>query len=146
MIRTPVRIAAIAAMAAASVLGSVGTATADPVNAPESELVPLVCTDGTTYTVVVNGNGDFTPGHDADSTAMLIPTGFGPFHGVITDEDGNVVDEFTDPAVSKGSSTKPRGTATHCTFSFTETFTIPELGLVTFHGTGSVDGFVTPVH
>lgn len=145
MIRTPVRLGAIAAVAAASVLGGASTASADPVNAPRSFLVPLVCDGGAAYTVaVMENNGQFAAAHDVASTKTLIPTAFGPFHGVLTDAAGNVVDEFTDPAVSKGRATKPRRTVVHCTFSITQTFTIPELGVVTFHGTGSVTGFVAP--
>lgn len=145
MIRTSVRLGAIGAIAVASVLGGAGTAAGDPANAPNSVLVPLVCTGGATYSVVVNGNGNFTPAHDTASNSMLIPTAFGPFTGVLRDAAGTVIESFTDPAVSKGSSTKPRGTATHCTFTIDETFTLPEHGVVTFHGTGSVDGFITPL-
>jgi hypothetical protein len=135
---------AVVAMAAVAVLGGIGTAMADPGNAPNSSEVPLVCDGGATYTVVVNGNGQFAAAHDVASNATLIPTAFGPFHGVITDEAGNVVDEFTDPAVAKGSSTKTRTTSISCTYTFDETFTDPELGVLTFHGDGSVIGFSTP--
>jgi hypothetical protein len=113
---------------------------------PKGELIPLTCEGGATYWLAVNGNGDFTPGHDVNSTAMLIPTSFGEFHGVITDDTGAVVDEFTDPATAKGNSTKPRATSLSCTFDIVEHFDDPDLGPLTFTGTGSVEGFVTPAH
>jgi hypothetical protein len=131
-------------MATAAVVGGIGAAAADPVSAPNSFEVPIMCNDGTAYTVVVAGNGEFTAAHDLASNTTLIPTAFGPFHGVITDEDGNVLDEFTDPAVAKGNSTKTRTTSISCTFSIDDTFTDPELGVLTFHGEGSVIGFTTP--
>jgi hypothetical protein len=77
---------------------------------------------------------------------MLIPTAFGPFHGVLTDDDGNVIEEFTDPAVAQGSATKARATTTSCTYVIDDTFTIPEVGVVHFHGEGTVTGFTTPAH
>ena len=145
MIRNSVRLGAMGAIVATSVLAGATTATADPVNAPRSFNVPLVCGNGAHYTVaVMENNGQFSAAHDVASTRTLIPTAFGPFHGVLTDTAGNVVDEFTDPAVSKGGSPRPRKTSVHCTFRIVQTFTIPELGTVTFHGTGSVTGFVTP--
>jgi len=118
------------------------SAAADPSGAKNSQEIPLTC-GGTTYTVIVNGNGAFTPAHDADSNTVFIPVSFGPFTGTITDEDGNVVDSFTDPADSKGAG---KNADLECTFSFSETFEIPELGpgTFTFTGSGSVKGFATP--
>ncbi len=133
------------ALGAASVLAAAGSASADPTGAPNSFQVPLECDNGSSYTVVLNGNGEFTAAHDLASNSTLIPTAFGPFHGTLTDDAGNVVAEFTDPAVAKGSSTKDRATSVSCTFVIDDTFTDPELGLVHFHGEGSVEGFVTPV-
>jgi len=129
-------------LAIAGSLGGAGAAAADP----SGEVVPVVCDNGSTYLVAVNGNGDFTPGHDVASTTILVPTAFGEFHGTVTDSDGNVIDEFVDPAMAKGSSSKQRATTTSCTFTFTDSFEDPDLGMLTFTGTGSVTGFVTPVH
>lgn len=112
---------------------------------PNGESLSVACDNGVTYEVVVNGNGDFTPAHDLASTSMLVPTWFGPFHGVVTDSEGTVVDEFTDPAQSKGASTRDRRTSTTCTFAIEETFDDPDLGTLTFTGSGTVAGFVTPV-
>ena len=143
---TVFRLAAVAGLGAASVLGGVGTAVADPGRAPNSFEVPLVCDDGASYEVVVNGNGDFGVGHDTASNAMLIPTAFGPFHGVITDAEGNVLDEFTDPPLIKGNATKDRATSVSCTYVLDDTFTDPEFGELHFQGEGSVVGFSTPAH
>jgi hypothetical protein len=125
-------------------LAVVGTAAADPVNAPAAFVVPLVCDDGASYEVVVNGNGEFGVGHDLASNTILIPTAFGPFRGVITDDEGNVLDEFTEPPSTKGNSTKGRQTSISCTFVIDDTFTDPEFGVLHFHGEGSVVGFTSP--
>ena len=55
-----------------------------------------------------------------------------------------MIDEFTDPAVNKGRSTRPRATSLSCTYTILEQFEDPELGLLTFTGSGSVEGFLTP--
>jgi hypothetical protein len=143
-----IRVAAGAAamIVGATVMSGAGAAYADPVNAPEGFVIPVVCDNGVTYQAVGNGNGNFTPAHDLNSTTMLIPTAFGPFHAVVTDLDGNVLAEFTDPAQVKGNSTQDRATSTSCTYTVEFTDFVPEFGqVVHFVGTGSVDGFVTPV-
>lgn len=142
MMLTSGRCGAVLAMAA--VFSSAGAATADPGNAPNSTVVPLVCDNGSTYTAVINGNGAFSPAHDLASNTTLIPTAFGPFHGVVTDANGTVVNEFTDPAIDKGNSTKTRATSVSCIYTFDGTFTDPDLGVLTFHGEGGVIGFTTP--
>jgi hypothetical protein len=123
-------------------LGTAGTASADPKGTP----FPIVCDNGVTYEVTVNGNGAFTPAHDSASTSVLVPTAFGAIHGVITDSDGNVIDQFTDPPAAKGNSGKhARATMTSCTFTITDSFEDPQLGLLTATVEGSVTGFVTPM-
>ena len=97
-------IVAAACLGVAAALSISTPASADP----KGEPIPITCEGGATYWVTVNGNGAFTPGHDVDDTAMLIPTSFGDFHGVITDSTGAVIDEFTDPATERGRPTKPR--------------------------------------
>ena len=84
--------------------------------------------------------------HDLASTTILVPTSFGEFHGTVTDSDGNVIDEFVDPPMTKGSSgNQARATTTSCTVTIAEIFDDPVLGTLTFTGEGSVTGFVTPV-
>ena len=118
---------------------------ADPVNAPDVTPVPITCDNGHTYDAAVNGNGDFTPAHDVNSTKILVPLMFGEFTGTVTDSEGNVLESFTDPALTKGKANKKqRRTQTTCTYTFEATFDDPDLGTLTFSGTGSVVGFVTP--
>ena len=111
-------------------------ASADP---KKGEVIPLDCDNGKSYRVVVNGNGEFTPGHDLDSTAVLIPLAFGPFTGTVTDSDGNVVETINEPGSSKGESAKRAKNAVTCSFEFSGT----EDGL-TFTGRGTVVVRITP--
>ena len=129
-------------LAIATSLVGAGAASADP----KGESFAVVCDNGITYDVSANGNGAFTPAHDLASTSILVPTAFGEFHGTVTDADGNVIDEFVDPPAAMGSSgNHARATTAACTFTITESFDDPDLGALTFTGTGSVTGFITPV-
>lgn len=133
-----------AAVLAGVLGGGIVAASADPTRGFP---VSLSCDDGNSYDLVVSGNGEFTPGHDVDSNSILVPTGFGEFHGVLRDDEGNIVDEFVDPAVSKGQSGKNKGDLVECTFSFVEVSdgSDPEFPEGwTFSGEGSVIAFVTP--
>lgn len=124
-----------------------GTAAADPTNAKNAFTVPLNCANGQTYQVVVNGNGEFTPAHDINSTATLVPVSFGPFSGTISDAQGNVVDSFTEPGSSKGQSAKGKKNLVNCTFTFTEVGdgSDPEFPAgFSFTGSGSVLVKITP--
>ena len=141
--RFPIRSGVLIASAATLVAVGASPVPADP-GGKNSFPLTLVCDDGNTYSVVVSGNGEFTPAHDTASNRTFIPTSFGPFHGVVTDSSGTVIDEFTDPAVFKGKSNKPRRTSITCTFEVHEVFEDPELGELTFDGEGSVTGFRTP--
>jgi hypothetical protein len=135
-----------ATIGAALAMSAASAAHADPINAPNSFVFPVVCDNGVTYQAVANGNGRFTPAHDVNSNTILVPTEFGPFHGVVTDLQGNVLAEFTDPAMTKGSSTQDRATSTSCTFRIEFTGFDPAFGqVVHFVGSASVEGFVTPV-
>jgi len=82
--------------------------------APVRETLPLAC-QGTTYDVVVNGGGDFTPARDPETGRVFVPVAFGVFTGVVRNAAGEVQDSFTEPAASKGSSSQ-RGTVV-CTYS-----------------------------
>jgi hypothetical protein len=130
-----------AGLGVAAALSISTPASADPKNEP----FEIVCDNGTTYWATDNGYGQFAPVHDVDSNSMLIPTSFGDFHGVITDSTGAVVEEFTDPPVAKGSSTKPRATSVSCTYVVSGEFDIPGIGPVTVTGTGTVEALLTPV-
>ena len=121
----------------------IGAANADP----KGEAVPLDCDNGESYVVWVNGNGEFTPGHAADSTAVLVPVAFGDFHGIVRDTQGNIVDEFDEPPSLKGNSARSVKNPVTCDFEFTDTSdgsdpSFPE-GF-TFEGSGSVIVSITP--
>ncbi|WP_410790521.1 hypothetical protein [Kribbella sp. C-35] len=146
MIRNIVRLGVVLGFGAGSALGVATVAGADPGGAPGSFQVSAVCDNGATYQLILNGNGAFSVGHDSASNSNIIPTALGPFHGVVTDAAGNVVEEFTDPAIAKGNSTKDRGTSTDCTVTLDDTFTDPDLGVLHFHGDGSATVFVTPAN
>jgi hypothetical protein len=134
-------------LGAGLLLAATPLALAAPAQAdPGGETFPLVCDNGSTYTVITAGNGAFTPAHDTDSTTTFVPTSFGEFHGEVTNaETGELIEEFTEPPATKGNSEKQRGTSLTCTFSFSGEEFVPELGItIHFEGGGSVSGFSTP--
>jgi hypothetical protein len=145
MIKTIVRLGVVLLFGVASALAGATTAGADPGGSKQSFQVTVDCDNGATYQLILIGNGEFAAGHDSASNSIIVPTAIGSFHGVLTDAEGNVIDEFTDPPATKGNATKDRATSAECTFEFDQTFTDPELGIVHFHGEGSVTVFVTPV-
>jgi hypothetical protein len=105
------------------------SAAADPTN---GELIPLTC-DGQSVEVVVNGNGDFTPGHVVDDTSVFIlqsidatfeftPTGGQPESESFTRSKANL-----------------HGDLVSCTFDFSESS--PD---GTFRAFGTATGTFTP--
>jgi hypothetical protein len=113
------------------------SALADP---KKGDVIPLTC-GSTTYHVIVNGNGDYTPAHDVDSNLMFIPHAFGVFHGEIRDPSGAVVDSFDEPASTQGSGKQKNDM--HCTYVFHQVSdgSDPDVPAgYTFDGTGSVTG------
>jgi hypothetical protein len=122
----------------------VGAAGADPKG---GEAIPLECDNGQSYVVYVNGNGEFTPGHVADGTAVLVPVAFGQFTGTVRDPSGAVVDTFSEPGSAKGQSARGVKDPVTCTFSFSfvSDGSDPELPEgYSFEGTGSVVVRITP--
>jgi hypothetical protein len=113
--------------------GLVQGAAADPINAKNSFTFPATC-DGQQVQFVVNGNGEFTPGHVVGSTAVFIPQAF------------NITFEFTLPGqptqTETDTSSKPNvhGDLVTCSVDVTQTF--PEGGTVHLFGTAT--GFFTP--
>ncbi len=139
-----------AAVLVAVVGSTVATAGADPVNSKRVDgPFEVACPDQTFENVVGNGNGEFTPGHDLESTTMLIPVAFGTFTGTLYDAQGNAVDTFTEDGFSaKGQSVDQVPGVVACTFSFTEVSDGsdpdgPPAGF-TFVGGGEVWGLITP--
>jgi hypothetical protein len=129
---------------AALVVGGAATASAAP---PEREPIPLVCDNGETYEVVVNGNGAFTPGNIVDSTGVFVPTAFGAvtFHA---ETPTGEVTEFTEPPTAKGAGEVGPGNrpSVTCTVEVHQTLAEEEDGLPA--GTeitisGEVTGFLT---
>jgi hypothetical protein len=126
---------AITALAAAL---AAGAAPAAPTNAPNATVVTLECGSAGTFDVVVNGNGQWTPGHLLSGNGVVVPLSFGEQSITVRDAEGNVVDEATQPAMSKGHGARARGRE-QVTCNFTATF--EDEGL-TITVTGSVTGFI----
>jgi hypothetical protein len=108
-------------------------ASADPLNAKNSFAFPATC-DGQTVPFVVNGNGEFTPGHVVGSTAVFVV------------EAVDITFEFTLPGgpteseTDTASKSNVHGDLVTCSFDVTQTF--PEGGTVHLFGTAT--GFFTP--
>lgn len=141
---------AILALALAAALISVGTAPALAAQ-PERETFELECSNGETFEVVVNGNGEFTPGRLVGSTRVLIPTAFDDFSFQAVLPNGTVTGG-AEPGSAKGGGNAAKGNPRPrltCTFgdSFTVTaedadeFGFPAGTVITF--SGEVTGFLT---
>ena len=127
------RLLVLVACGAIAVMAIASTAGADPTNAKNAQQLQAVC--GTqTLTVVVNGNGEFTPAHVIGSTSMFIPTAF------------NVTFTFTPTGGSTETETDTSAKAAQvkdtitCEIPF-QRFTSP---FGTFTIEGRVTGFFTP--
>lgn len=129
--------------AAATVLGlsTWVPAHADPAGAKNSLPIQISCDNGQTYDAVANGNGAWTPAHDLNSTAILVPVSFGVQTFTVYDPDGNVIDqETTPPSAKPGAIAHNKHATTSCDFG--GMITAPDGS--TFSISGSVVGFVTP--
>ena len=111
-----------------------GAASADPVKAKGSLLVPATC-GGQPVVLATNGNGTFTPGHVVGSTAVIVPQSF------------DLTFSFTPPGGPTESDTNTaehhnvHGDLVTCDIDFTQTN--PDGS--SFSLVGSATGFVTPV-
>ena len=119
---------------------SMSAAAADPTGAPSSTVIHLTC-GGEEFQAVVNGNGAWGPAHDLGSNTVLVPVSFGEAHFTLTNANGDVLDESTDPPRVKGAG---RHADLDCTYVGSGTFEDPELGVLTFTFSGDVSGFTTP--
>jgi hypothetical protein len=105
---------------------------ADPLNAKNSFVIPASC-GGQTVEVVVNGNGEFTPGHVLGSTAIFVVQAL------------DTTFEFTPPGgpteTMTDTASKPNvhGDLVTCSFDVTQTFPFG-----TVHLFGTATGFFTP--
>jgi hypothetical protein len=121
-------------------LGVWAPAQADPINAKSAFPVQIVCDNGKTYQAVANGSGAWTPAHDLNSSAMLIPVAFGEQTVTVTDPGGTVIDQETVPAQTKpGAAAHNKNATVSCSFSGSQT--APDG--TTFMVEGTVRGFVT---
>jgi hypothetical protein len=117
--------------------GSVMLSLAAPAGAdPKGHQILLDCGSDGTVTVNVS-DGKWSPGLDANSTAVFIPTAFGEFHGTFTPYGSDPID-FSDPPAIKSS---PKNKAPRLSCTFTDSFT-DVYGTGVVHG--SVFGFKTP--
>jgi hypothetical protein len=107
-------------------------AAADPINAKNNLSFQADC-GGQPVQFVLNGNGDFTPGHVVGSTTVYVVQSF------------NVTFEFTPTGGETMSETATRskgnvhGDLVTCTFDVTQS--VPD---GTFHFFGTATGFFTP--
>ena len=107
-------------------------ASADPLNAKNSFAFEATC-DGQTVQFVVNGNGEFTPGHVVGSTEVFVVQALDiTFQFTPT---GGTTETMTDTA----SKTNLHGDLVTCSVDVTAVF--PE---GTFHLFGTATGFFTP--
>ena len=114
------------------------TALADPHS--EDGTFALTC-GGTTYQVVVAGNGIYTPAHDTGSNLVFIPHAFTAFHGEVRDASGTPVQVFDEPAEAQGKGKQKNDVSCVYTFHEVSDGSDPEFPAgYTFHGTGGVTG------
>jgi hypothetical protein len=111
------------------------TASADPTNAKNSQVITAMC-GSQQIQVSVNGNGEFTPAHVIGSTAVFVPTAFDlTFSFTPT---GGTTESETDTSAKHN---QAKGTVTCNIPAALNTFTSPE---GTFILSGTVMGFFTP--
>jgi hypothetical protein len=107
----------------------VPAATADPIHAKNATQITAICSSGS-ITVVVNGNGEFTPAHVIGSTSVFIPTAFDVTF-TFTPTGGSPMSE-TDTSAKKA----PIKNTVTCAIPLQTLFSGPE-------GTGTIEGTVT---
>jgi hypothetical protein len=127
----------IVALVALAVVVLAQTASADPTNAKNSQVITAMC-GSQQIQVSVNGQGEFTPAHVIGSTAVFVPTAFNlTFSFTPT---GGTTQSETDTAAKQN---QARGTVTCNIPAALNTFTSPE---GTFTLSGTVAGFFTPAN
>ena len=107
-----------ACLTAAALL--VPAALADPINAKNAGQITAMC-NGEPVTVVVNGNGTFTPAHVISSTSVFVPTAF-DLTFTFTPSGGGV------PMVNTSTAAKaaPIANTITCTIPLQTTFSGPQ--------------------
>ena len=113
------------------------TASADPTNAKNSQVITAIC-GAQQLQVSVNGNGEFTPAHVIGSTAMFVPTAFNVTFSFTP--TGGTTESETDTSAKHN---QAKGTVTCDIPGDLNTFTSPD---GTFTISGTVTGFFTPAN
>jgi hypothetical protein len=127
----------------AAVLVLAGAAVAGPINAqsPNSFVVTLDCDNRDSFDAIVVG-ADWSPGHVIGQLGVFHVLAFPTFVGTVTDPEGNVVEQVSEPARFRGQGNVPASATDVTTCSFEVEFheggfTITVLGTVTGYITGS---------
>lgn len=125
----------LAAMLAASV-GAPG-ALAAPNNA-NTIMLDVACSDGHDYSItLLEITPDQAAAHIVGSTSVLIPSAF-QWHLVVTDAEGNVLDETTSPLEMVHGRSVDRLDTLECTFTQFAHHDFPDVGPVTIQLSGTV--------
>jgi len=132
------RLASLLAIAVLAAALAAEATSAAPSNAPNATVVALDCGSAGAFDVVVNGNGEWTPGHLLSGNGVVVPLSFGEQTITVRDAEGNIVDQFTEPATAKGRARASGRERVSCTFSATF-----EDNGSTITAAGSVTGFMT---
>ena len=126
-------------LALVSTLASAAVAGPDKSKSPNVFRTTLVC-GSESFDIIVVGQGNWNVAHVVDSKLVFHPTAFPSFVGEVTDADGNVIEEISEPPVTKNNVPRNK-TILSCSFSVS--FNDPETGF-TFSGAGTVEGYFTP--
>jgi hypothetical protein len=108
-------------------------ASADPLNAKNSLTFPVTCDNGQSVTIVVNGNGEFTPAHVLGSTAVFIP------QALDTTFEFTPTGGTTQTETDTSSKPNVHGDLVTCSFDVTQSFPFG-----TLHLFGTATGVFTP--
>lgn len=115
-----------------------GIAAADPVNSKQAHIIPVTCSNGQAYQVIVVAAG--LPAHIVGSNSNVIPTEF--TFTYIDPDTGEVLFSETKRTVGQGLKVGPQDDLITCTGA-PETFVDPETG-ETIAFVLSVEAFLTP--
>ncbi len=138
------RIIRTAAAALAATLAAF-TAAAPAVAAPDNGntfTLDLGCSDGHDYSITLLTTTPEQPAvHIVGTTSVLVPTAF-QWHVLVTDADGNVLDETTSAPESVHGGSVDRLDTIECTFTQFAHHDWPDVGPVTIEVDGTVDAYV----
>jgi hypothetical protein len=113
-------------------------AVADPAASPQSSAQTITCDGGAVFHTAGAGHGLFSPAHDLDSTAMLMPVHYGEIVSTFVGADGSV-EVDTVPGDSKGPGALGAAEAVRC--DYVSSFDVPGGTVIV---TGEMDAVITP--